>query len=70
MTMQTLEELQHSIGGRPKFKLRRKKVRLSFYLDIREAELLKEHAEADDKAISQVVRESLNIFIKSQFEIT
>ncbi len=42
MTMQTLEELQHSIGGRPKFKLRRKKVRLSFYLDIREAQRLKD----------------------------
>lgn len=59
MTMQTLEELQHSIGGRPKFKLRRKKVRLSFYLDIREAELLKTHAEANDNTLSKVVRESL-----------
>lgn len=32
MTMQTLSELEHSIGGRPKMKLRKKKVRLSFYL--------------------------------------
>lgn len=63
MTMQTLEELQHSIGGRPKFKLRRKKVRLSFYLDIREAELLKAHAEANDKTLSKVVRESLKAVI-------
>jgi len=53
MTMQTLEESQHSIGGRPKMKLRRKKVRLSFYLDIREAQRLKEHAEANDKTLSQ-----------------
>jgi len=59
MAMQTLEELQNSIGGRPKFKLRRKKVRLSFYLDIREAELLKAHAEAKDNTLSKVVRESL-----------
>ncbi len=59
MAMQTLEELQYSIGGRPKFKLRRKKVRLSFYLDIREAELLKAHAEAKDNTLSKVVRESL-----------
>ena len=59
MTMQTLEELQNSIGGRPKFKLRRKKVRLSFYLDIREAEFLKAYAEANDKTISKVVRELL-----------
>jgi hypothetical protein len=64
--MQTLEELQHSIGGRPKFKLRRKKVRLSFYLDIRETELLKAHAEANDKTISKVVRESLQIVIKQK----
>lgn len=65
MTMQTLEELQHSIGGRPKFKLQRKKVRLSFYLDIREAQLLKNHAEANDKTLSQVVRESLTSLLKS-----
>tara|TARA_B110000467_G_C18265731_1_gene449133 strand:+ start:19 stop:213 length:195 start_codon:yes stop_codon:yes gene_type:complete len=64
--MQTLEELQHSIGGRPKFKLRRKKVRLSFYLDIREAELLKAHAEAKDKTLSKVVRESLKVVIKQK----
>lgn len=65
MTMQTLEELQHSIGGRPKFKLQRKKVRLSFYLDIREAELLKAHAEANDRTLSKVVRESLKALLKS-----
>lgn len=59
MKMQTLEELQHSIGGRPKMKLRRKKVRLSFYLDISETERLKEHAEVNGKTLSQVVRESL-----------
>jgi len=63
MTMQTLEELQNSIGGRPKFKLCRKKVRLSFYLDIREAELLKDHAEVNDKTLSKVVRESLKAVI-------
>ena len=65
MTMQTLEELEHSIGGRPKMKLRRKKVRLSFYLDIRETERLKEHAEVNGKTLSQVVRESLKPLLKS-----
>jgi hypothetical protein len=65
MTMQTLEELQNSIGGRPKIKLRRKKVRLSFYLDIREAELLKTHAEANDKTISKVIRELLKPLLNS-----
>lgn len=53
------QHLQHSIGGRPKFKLRRKKVRLSFYLDIRKAEFLKAYVEANDKTISKVVRELL-----------
>ena len=62
--MQTLEELQHSIGGRPKFKLWRKKVRLSFYLDIREAQRLKEHAEGSDKTLSLVVRESLKVILE------
>ena len=65
MTMQTLEELQRSIGGRPKFKLQRKKVRLSFYLDIREAQQLKDHAEVTDNTLSQVVRESLSSLLKS-----
>ncbi len=64
MTMQTLEELHHSIGGRPKFKLRRKKVRLSFYLDIKEAELLKTHAEVNDTTLSKAVRESLKPLFK------
>lgn len=64
MTMQTLEELQHSIGGRPKFKLQRKKVRLSFYLDIREAQRLKDHAEVNDKTLSQAVRETLKAILK------
>lgn len=66
MTMQTLEELQHSIGGRPKFKLRRKKVRLSFYLDIREAELLKAYAEANDKTLSKVAREAIKKLMRNE----
>jgi hypothetical protein len=65
MMMQTLEELQHSIGGRPKFKLQRKKVRLSFYLDTREAQGLKDHAESNGKTLSQVVRESLMPLLNS-----
>ena len=64
MKMQTLAELEQSIGGRPKFKLCRKKVRLSFYLDIREAELLKHHAEVNDNTLSQVVRNSLKLLLK------
>ena len=47
-------------------KLRRKNVRLSFYLDIRETERLKEYAEVNDKTLSQVVRESLKAVIEQK----
>tara|TARA_R110000744_G_scaffold299518_1_gene408891 strand:- start:2048 stop:2242 length:195 start_codon:yes stop_codon:yes gene_type:complete len=64
MKIQTLAELEQSIGGRPKKALRKKKVRLSFYLDIREAQLLNEYAEIHDKTISKVVRELLKLLLK------
>lgn len=41
MQLQTIKELEDSIGGIPRFQLRQKKVRLSFYLGIRECEYLK-----------------------------
>lgn len=65
MKMQTLAELELSIGGRPKKALRKKKIRLSFYLDLKEAQLLNEYAETHDKTISKVVRESLKALLKS-----
>lgn len=64
MKMQTLSELEHSIDGRPRMKLRRKKVRLSFYLGVRENEHLKKYADNHDKSNSQVVRESLKPLLK------
>jgi hypothetical protein len=64
MTMPTLAELGQSIGGRPKKALRKKKVRLSFYLDLKEAQLLNEYAATHDKTISKVVREMLQAVIK------
>ena len=45
-------------------KLRRKKIRLSFYLNINEAELLKIYAEDNDKTVSQIVRELLKPLTK------
>jgi hypothetical protein len=57
--MQTLSQLEHALGGRPKMKLRLKKIRLSFYLNIKEAELLKTYAEDNDTTVSQIVRELL-----------
>lgn len=64
MKIQTLSQLEHAIGGRPKMKLRRKKIRLSFYLNINEAELLKIYAEDNDKTVSQIVRELLKPLTK------
>jgi hypothetical protein len=64
MKMQTLAELELSIGGRPKKALRKKKIRLSFYLDLKEAQLLNEYAETHDKTISKVIREMLQAVIK------
>jgi hypothetical protein len=65
MKMQTLSELEHAIGGRPKMKLRQKKIRLSFYLNIKEARLLKKHAEINDVTVSQIVRELLKPTLSS-----
>tara|TARA_R110001592_G_scaffold204892_5_gene455211 strand:+ start:3692 stop:3883 length:192 start_codon:yes stop_codon:yes gene_type:complete len=63
MKMQTLSELEHAIGGRPKRILRKKKIRLSFYLDLREAEQLKVFANEHDKTISKIVRELLKTIV-------
>ncbi|MDG1732373.1 MAG: hypothetical protein P8M49_10680 [Thalassotalea sp.] len=65
MKMQTLSELEYAIGGRPKMKLRQKKIRLSFYLNIKEAALLKKHAEINDVTVSQIVRELLKPMVNS-----
>ena len=64
MQLQTLKELEHSIGGRPKFQLRRKKVRLSFYLGLRECEYLKAYATAHELSISEIVRGQLKPLLK------
>lgn len=63
MKLQTLEGVGKTMGGRPKMKLHKKKVRLSFYLDIGEVQQLKNHAEANDKTMSQVVRDALKVMI-------
>jgi len=54
MKVQTLNQLEHAIGGRPK--LRRKKVRLSFYLSPNEAKQLKVYADNHDKTVSEIIR--------------
>lgn len=64
MRLQTLKELEDSIGGRPKFQLRQKKVRLSFYLGLRECEYLKAYADTHELSISEIVRGQLKPLLK------
>ena len=64
MQLQTLKELEDSIGGRPRFKLRQKKVRLSFYLGMRECECLKAYATTHELSISEIVRGRLKPLLK------
>lgn len=64
MQLQTLKELEDSIGGRPKFQLRQKKVRLSFYLGMRECEYLKAYATTHELSISEIVRGQLKPLLK------
>jgi len=64
MTIQTLSQLEHAIGGRPK--LRRKKIRLSFYLSPNEAKQLKVYADSQDKTVSELVRGLLKQVLAKQ----
>jgi len=66
MKIQTLNQLEHAIGGRPKMKLRRKKVRLSFYLSPNEAKQLKVYADNHDKTVSELVRSLLKSKLAKQ----
>lgn len=53
MKLQSLSEIENSIGGRPK---QYKKVRMTFYLSEDEAKRLKIQTRDDDKTVSQVMR--------------
>lgn len=52
--MQTIQEIEHSLGGRPRAK--EKKVRISVYLSKTEHETLKSFCEQYSFAISNYVR--------------
>ena len=63
-----IRKIKAQHGLKPSFEIKWTKVspsKISFYLDIREAELLKAHAEANDRTLSKVVRESLKALLKS-----
>jgi hypothetical protein len=64
MKIQTLTDLDNALGGRSKFKLRKKMVRLSFYLGIRETEHLKAYADNHETSISELVRDKLKPLLK------
>ena len=57
MKIQTIAELEHSIGGRPKSQ--QKKVRLTFYLGKADFKRLKAYSIFIDKPISVIVRDLL-----------
>lgn len=54
MQLPTLDDLEHSIGGRPRAE--ETMIRMSFYLSPAEAEALKRIAKAQSRPISQMVR--------------
>lgn len=54
MKLQTLEEIEHSIGGRPRSKSA--KVRIDFYVNEEDATKLKQQAVTKGLALSQLVR--------------
>lgn len=62
MKIQTLQEIEDSIGGRAKTGNR--KVRLTFYLSPSEASELKQFSLTEDKSISEIVRSSLKKWMK------
>lgn len=55
MTLQTLADLEHSIGGRPKHSATM--VRMTFYLPDKEAAKLKQLASDRGQNISELVRQ-------------
>lgn len=61
MKLQSLDELELSIGGRPKAK--NKKTRIAFYIDKRDHVLLKEYSESVDLPVSEIVRNAVKVFI-------
>jgi hypothetical protein len=54
MKLQTLEEIEKTLAGRPK-KIEAKR-RHSFYLSVREYELLKIYVHENDTTVSEIVR--------------
>lgn len=63
MKLQTLEEVEKSVGGRPPRKKGHKSERLTFYLPLKEAEQLREIAESTDQTVSQILRRLVRDFV-------
>jgi hypothetical protein len=63
MSLQTLNQLENAIGGRPP--LPSKKCRLSFYLNPDDALKLKAYAIEQDTTVSKIVRNLLNPLVSS-----
>ncbi|MDA0148169.1 plasmid mobilization protein [Vibrio sp. LaRot3] len=57
MDLPSIEEVERSVGGRPK--LEERKVRVSFYIKPVEAEVLRQKALERDMSISEYVRKMI-----------
>ncbi|HEY9029761.1 MAG TPA: ribbon-helix-helix domain-containing protein [Kangiella sp.] len=61
MKIQSLDELEHSIGGRPRTD--NKKTRIVFYIDKKDHALLREYAQEFDIPISEIARNAVKAII-------
>lgn len=61
MSLQTLSDIEHSIGGRPK--KAQQKVRLSVYLSPLEAKQFKIKSEQQGISVSQMIRDLIRLHI-------
>lgn len=61
MKLQTLADIEHAIGGRPK--LEDPKIRLSFYLSSSETQQLKAIASHSSLPLSQFIRAIINRYL-------
>lgn len=62
MKLQTMAEIEHAIGGRPK--LQSTKVRIDFYVNQEDAKKLKQLAESKGLALSQMVRSVIRDYLE------
>jgi len=63
MKLQTLEEIEKTLCGRPKTSAPKR--RHSFYLSTKESELLKNHVRDNDTTVSEIIRNLVKPLLKA-----